>query len=334
MEPIIEKAAQNLRDTVYGAIQIQPTENVVVIYDTEAPLTRIILEGYKQAIPEAEFIDFTSCTVENVREKINALNRGDLVVLLQSTNFRLNEFRFRIELFERGLKTIEHIHLARIDEDQFQTYVNALFYDANFYRPLGHELKKRLDVCEHVVVTCAGTTLTYPVGMESTKLNIGDYTGMKNVGGTFPIGEVFTESKDLTKVNGAVKIFAYAGMDHKMRIVPSFTAHITDGVLTAPEAPQEFQEILKMIAEDEEVLVREFGLGLNRELGKEMVVNDITAFERQLGLHLSLGAKHAIYPKPGLNRKTGRYHVDVFVDIETITIDNEVIYQNGAFTVV
>lgn len=334
MEHIIEKAAINLRDTVFGALNLQKEEKVVVIFDTEAPLTRIILEGYKKAIPEADFIDFTSCTVENVREKINALNRGDLVVLLQSTNFRLNEFRFRIELFERGLKTIEHIHLARIDIDQFQTYVNALFYDANFYRPLGHALKNRLDICENIVVNCAGTTLTYPVGMESAKLNIGDYSGMKNVGGTFPIGEVFTESKDLTKVNGAVKIFAYAGMDHKMRIVPSFTAIITEGVLTAPEAPQEFQEILKMIAEDEEVLVREFGLGLNRELGKEMVVNDITAFERQLGLHLSLGAKHAIYPKPGLNRKTGRYHVDVFVDIETITIDNEVIYQDGAFTVV
>lgn len=334
MQSIIEVAAKNLHDTVYTAINLQPTEKAVVIYDTEAPLTALILEGYKQAIPEAEFIDFRSVTVESVREKINTLTRGDLVVLLQSTNFRLNEFRFRIELFERGLKTIEHIHLARIDESQFETYVNALYYDANFYRPLGTALKQRLDTCEKVRVFCEGTELVYPVGMESSKLNIGDYTGMKNVGGTFPIGEVFTESKDLTKVNGAVKIFAYAGMDHKMRIVTPFTALVTDGVLTAPDAPQEFQEILKMIAEDEEVLVREFGLGLNKALGKEMVVNDITAFERQLGLHLSLGAKHAIYPKPGLNRKTGRYHVDVFIDIETITVDDEVIYQDGAFTVV
>ena len=94
-----------------------------------------------------------------------------------------------------------------IDESQFETYVNALYYDANFYRPLGTALKQRLDTCEKVRVFCEGTELVYPVGMESSKLNIGDYTGMKNVGGTFPIGEVFTESKDLTKVNGAVKIF-------------------------------------------------------------------------------------------------------------------------------
>ena len=334
MQHIIEVVAKNLHDTIYTAINLQQTEKAVVIYDTEAPLTKLILEGYKKAIPEAEFIDFRSVTVESVREKINTLQRGDLVVLLQSTNFRLNEFRFRIELFERGLKTIEHIHLARIDESQFETYCNALYYDANFYRPLGIALKQRLDVCNNVRVMCDGTELVYPVGMESSKLNIGDYTGMKNVGGTFPIGEVFTESKDLTKVNGAVKIFAYAGMDHKMRLVKPFTALVTNGVLTAPDAPQEFQDILKMIAEDEEVLVREFGLGLNRALGKEKVVNDITAFERQLGLHLSLGAKHAIYPKPGLNRKTGRYHVDVFIDIETVTVDDEVIYKDGAFTVV
>lgn len=33
--------------------------------------------------------------------------------------------------------------------------------------------------------------------------------GMKNVGGTFPIGEVFSEPKDLTKVNGELMIFGY-----------------------------------------------------------------------------------------------------------------------------
>ncbi|MEK7452012.1 MAG: hypothetical protein AAB664_01625, partial [Patescibacteria group bacterium] len=78
---------------------------------------------------------------------------------------------------------------------------------------------------------------------------------------------------------------------------------VYDGILTAPDAPQDFKDILDRIREDEDVLVREFGLGLNRAMGKDKIVYDITAFERQYGMHLSLGAKHAIYAKPGLHRK-------------------------------
>ena len=77
--------------------------------------------------------------------------------------------------------------------------------------------------------------------------------------------------------------------------------------------------------------MREFGLGLNPAMGKNLLVNDITAFERQKGMHFSLGAKHAIYAKPGLSRKKGRYHVDVFVDIETIEVDGGIIYKDGNF---
>jgi hypothetical protein len=50
-------------------------------------------------------------------------------------------------------------------------------------------------------------------------------------------------------------------------------------------------------------------------------------------MHLSLGAKHTIYAKPGLHRKKGRYHVDVFVDLEKMMIDNEVVYKDNEFHV-
>jgi leucyl aminopeptidase (aminopeptidase T) len=90
---------------------------------------------------------------------------------------------------------------------------------------------------------------------------------------------------------------------------------------------------LDKIREDEDTTVREFGLGLNRAMSKHRIVSDITAFERQQGLHLSIGAKHAIYPKPGFHRKHGRYHVDIFVDVERIVIDGEAVYQEGRFVV-
>jgi leucyl aminopeptidase (aminopeptidase T) len=157
---------------------------------------------------------------------------------------------------------------------------------------------------------------------------------MKNVGGTFPIGEVFTEPKDLSQVNGDLMIFAFAEMNHQVREFEPFRVRIENGMLSVPgDAPASFHEILEMIRGQEQVMIREFGLGLNRAMGKGRPVSDITAFERMSGLHLSIGAKHAIYKKPGLPAKKMRYHVDVFADIREITIDGEVIYANGAFQV-
>jgi hypothetical protein len=40
------------------------------------------------------------------------------VVLVQSTSFRMDAYRIRIELFKRGLKVIEHVHLSRMPGEQ------------------------------------------------------------------------------------------------------------------------------------------------------------------------------------------------------------------------
>ena len=326
-------AAKNLGDILRDAICLQASEKSLVIFDSEAPLAQIVLEGYREALPHGQFVDFNAVTPEQIMALIEACKPGDLVVLLQSTNFRLNEFRLRIELFQRSLKTIEHVHLKRIPEDQFGRYINALAYDVTMYRSLGSALKNILESAEEVIVTCPGTKLVYQGGMETAKLNVGDYSAMKNIGGTYPIGEVFTEAKELAQVNGEAMIFGYAGEDHLVRIVEPFKVVIEQGKLTTTDAPEEFQKILDLIRADEEVHVREFGLGLNPAMGKYELVSDITAFERQRGMHISLGAKHAIYAKPGLNRKHGRYHVDVFVDIETISVDGKNIYSNGDFVI-
>lgn len=333
MTDLIDLAAKNLSANVREAICLKDSEKALVIFDTDAPLTKILLEGYRRALPQGDFVDFATLTPDEILGRINALTKGDAVILVQSTNFRLNEFRLRIELFQRGLKTIEHMHLSRMSEDQFETYINALAYDPSFYRPLGRALKAKLDGASEVVVECAGTRLTFATPMEDAKLNVGDYSEMANVGGTFPIGEVFTEAQDLEAVNGDAMVFSYANSEHLVQIVKPFPVHIEKGILTAPDAPADFQQILDLIRADEEVIVREFGLGLNPALGKHGLVNDITAFERMRGLHISLGEKHTIYPKPGLKRKTGRYHIDIFVDIERILVDGEPIFADGNYIV-
>lgn len=333
MEEPLSRVTGHLKNILREAISVAPPERALVIFDTEAALTRLLTDAYRIALPDAQFVDIASVTPADVTQLFDALSPKDLVVLVQSTNFRLNEFRVRIEIFKRGLKTIEHTHLGRMPEDQYDAYIDALAYDPAYYRPLGRALKSRLDVAKRTVVECRGTKLVYESGMESTKLNIGDYSDMKNIGGTFPIGEVFTEPNDIKAVNGEALVFAFAGDDHLVRAYEPFLIIIREGVLTSPDGPPEFQAILEKIRQDEETTVREFGLGLNPAMGKHRMVYDITAFERQKGLHFSVGAKHTVYAKPGFHRKHGRYHVDVFIDAERITVDDAVIYEKGEYLV-
>ncbi len=326
------RATQQIKNVLREVLRLQPPEQALVIFDTQAPLARLLTSIYRDALPEGVFVDFDSLSSAEVMDLIQGLKPHDLVVMVQSTNFRLNEFRIRIELFKRELKTIEHLHLERMDASQFDTYFESLAYDPAYYRTFGPKLKADLDRAQRVVVECEGTELIYSGGLEEAKVNIGDYTGMKNVGGTFPIGEVFTEAKELRLVNGQAKIFAFAGDDHRVRMFEPFLVNVHEGILTAAtDAPPEFQSILEKIRLDEEVWVRELGFGMNPALDKQHPLNDITAFERQRGVHLSLGAKHGLYPKPGLNRKDGRYHVDVFVDVKRVLVDDAVVFQNGRY---
>ncbi|MEK7452010.1 MAG: hypothetical protein AAB664_01615 [Patescibacteria group bacterium] len=164
MNTLVSQSTKHLTDIVKDAILLQSTEHALVIFDTIAPLTKIITEGYRNVFeksrnsgpdPNCEFLDFDSTTPEEVIQKLRSLKAGDLVVLVQSMNFRLNEFRIRIELFARGLKTIEHVHLARIQEPQFPVYIEALAYEKDFYHTVGHGLKNRLDTCSKIVVHCS-----------------------------------------------------------------------------------------------------------------------------------------------------------------------------------
>ncbi len=324
MESPISSAAKHVADIVTLAIEHHPSRKALVVFDLRSPLSRLLAEAYATALPYATRLDFDTVTPDRIMEEIQRLEPGDLTALIQSTNFRLSEFRIRIELFQRGLSVIEHVHLERAaDERQIEIYIDALAYDPAYYRERGHILKKRIDAAGTIKVFGAGTVLTYEGGMEETKLNVGDYEGMKNIGGTFPIGEVFSEPRDFSQLNGEAMIFAFAGTDHLVKIREPFKIRIEKGILVSHDGPPEFQGVLDQISAEEDILVREFGVGLNPAMGKDRVVDDITAFERQKGLHLSLGEKHGVYAKPGLVPKKTHFHIDIFVDFERIEADGE-----------
>jgi len=70
-----------------------------------------------------------------------------------------------------------------------------------------------------------------------------------------------------------------------------------------------------------------------KPIARNHIVGNIGTYERMCGLHLSLGAKHGIYLKPGFKRNDGKHHVDVFAVTECLTLDDKVVYRNGAWVV-
>ncbi|QDV05257.1 hypothetical protein Poly30_07530 [Planctomycetes bacterium Poly30] len=332
----IQTAANHTRDLLALAIGHTDEAAAVVVWDGDSELSRALTEAYRLSLPDATFIDFNATEADAIRASFEDLHPGDLVVMIQSTSFRLDAFRIRIELFNRSLKVVEHPHLARMTGEEALIYIESLAYDPAYFRGVGHALKARLDEATVGIVQSAGAVLTFPVGFESAKMNIGDYTGMKNIGGQFPIGEVFTESRDLEAVHGRLTISFFGDTSFNLKRPPHpITLVIEKGRVVATEnSTEEFEEVLECIRRDDgEVWLRELGLGMNRAFTQDRTVLDIGTFERMCGVHVSLGSKHAMYNKPNIRKKTAKHHVDVFAVTERVLLDGDVIYEDGNWVV-
>lgn len=332
-EELIVVATQNVQDIVTIALEHKAPEKALVIYDTHNPLTEIITQAYKNVLPEAQFVDFDTLDKDSIIALCDTLRPKDLVVLIQSTDFRLNQFRIRIHLFQKKLKVIDHLHLYRNTEDSWETYINALAYDPLWYRGVGQKLKHILHNSETLTIQALDSTLTVTGGVEEPKLNIGDYTGMENIGGTFPIGEVFTEARDFSHMNGSIYVYAFAGADYNTAMHEPFRVDIQEGLVVGwgDNAPQEFIDIVALVKTNERALIREIGFGLNRAITKEYYLKDITAFERILGLHMSLGEKHTVYKKTGITPDKTRFHVDLFLEVDSVYTHKVPIYKDKKF---
>ncbi|WP_211463246.1 M29 family metallopeptidase [Collimonas silvisoli] len=329
-------AEKHLRDILSMAIQHAPPHAAMVVSDTRCDLAVALTEAYRRCLPAATFIDFDAVVPDAVLAAFATLEANDLVILIQSTNFRLEAFRIRVELFKRGLKVIEHPHLSRMPGPQALYYIESLAYDPGYYRGVGYALKARIDSARMGVVESGGERLVFASPFEPAKLNIGDYSEMNNVGGQFPIGEVFTEAQDLEAVNGRVRIFVFGDTSfHVNRPQQPITLVIVKGRVSAVlDSTPDFDQVLANIRADEgEVWLRELGFGMNRAFSRERMVSDIGTYERMCGIHLSLGAKHGVYNKASIKRANARYHIDVFAVTDAVYLDDEQVYRNGAWQV-
>lgn len=335
-EKIIITAAEHVRNILSLAIMHSPKQAALVISDAQCSLAIALTEAYRRALPAATFIDFDAVMPADIFAAFKQLVPNDLVVLIQSTSFRLKDFRVRVELFEQSLKVIEHPHLARMFGLEREYYIDSLAYDKNYFRGVGHALKKLIDQAKSGVVDSGDEQLVFASAFEPAKLNIGDYTGMKNIGGQFPIGEVFTEAQDLESVNGCVRIFAFADTSFTVNKPETpITLVITKGRVTdVINSTLELDQVLANIRADEgEVWLRELGFGMNRAFSKDRTVRDIGTYERMCGIHLSLGSKHGVYKKSIFRSRDTWHHVDVFAVTHRVYLDDRIVYENGAWII-
>jgi hypothetical protein len=305
------------------------------VWDARSELARLLRAAYARSLPGAAFLEFDAVPPGEVLAAFERLAPGDLVVLVQSTSFRLDAHRIRLELFRRGLAVIEHPHLARMTGADVPRYVEALAYDREYFRGVGAALKERIDRARTAVIEGGGERLVFSGGLEPAKCNVGDYRALPNRGGQYPIGEVFTESRRLDAVDGRVRVAFFGNRRFEVeRPERPATLVVERGRVTEllDGTPELAAVVAEIRADEGEVRLRELGFGLNRALGPQRVVRDIGTFERMCGVHLSLGAKHASYAKPEIARGRARHHVDVFLDAEAVWLDDERVFAGGAWT--
>jgi aminopeptidase len=273
--------------------------------------------------------------IESVKNELISLPPGSIVVLIQSTNFRLSTFRIRLELFHRGIHVIEHNHLAYIPEEQFSTFISALQYRTPEYKKLEQAFSQAFSQADTVMIeSVGGSRLTFGP-LEPIRGNTGDYSSVENKWWTFPIGEVFTEAIDLSSVSWKCLVDTYPREDFSVEICEPFELVIENGrVLPSPYFPPGFQKLYDWVVQYEgEVMVRELWFGLNPAISTATPLRDINFHERKLGVHLSLGKKHGIYGKKLPKTEVQRFHIDVFIALNSVYVGQKNIFSNGKWII-
>ncbi len=325
---ILEKNLQIYHPDLIG-------KKVVLVYDTDSILSRLISDWYIEnlkAYPNAEIILYSSIKSNDLREKLLSLEEWRAVIMVESTNFRLEEFRIRINLQKRKVANIEHNHLVYIKEYETKTYLEAISYQSPYFQKVSNWLKSKVENGNTIKVVSPNlSTMTLEWWFEEMKQNTWNFP-LNNRYGTLPFWENFSEVKDFSLVNWELYIRAYPLEDLQVRICETpFKVTVKESLITYDknEVPAEFDTLMnKIIVSEWEVMIRELGFWLNKAISFKNTLSDVNPFERLSGFHLSLGKKHNIYRKKLKSNIVQRYHIDVFPAVSEIYIDDELVFDS------
>src|SRR4051794_34045920 len=117
MSATAAEATRHVRDTLAIALEHTDAHTALLVVDTRTALARLLVEAYQKCLPSARVLSFDEAGNEATKAAFAELREKDLVVLIQSSVFRIPEYRTRVELFRRGIKVVEHSNLDRMSDN-------------------------------------------------------------------------------------------------------------------------------------------------------------------------------------------------------------------------
>ena len=91
---------EDIQHLIAATIGPAPEAHILLVVDRACPLAIQLGDAYKAALPQAHAMLFEALDPLPVLQAMQKLTKGDVAILVQSTSFRLNTFRFRLELFK------------------------------------------------------------------------------------------------------------------------------------------------------------------------------------------------------------------------------------------
>jgi aminopeptidase len=339
-----EKLIKATKDILEKNMTIKETpysENeILLIYDLESPLSTLVANAYIKNLEniKSENIDINTVDKEELIKRLWALKEHSTVILVQSTNFRLDNFRIRLQLHNNWVWCLGHNHLLYMKDTEYENYADAIEYLTPYYDDLSLKLKILSDKSNLMKFVCNDwSTMVVEWWVEDMKQNTWNYEWKKR-GWTLPIWENFTEAKNFDLVNWELSIIIYPRMDFQIyKFDKPIKIKIKHSFITCEDknAPKEFLELLELIktSEDNEVMLRELWFGLNPNINNDKQLADVNFFERKAWFHVSIWKKHQIYRKKIHKDIVQRYHIDIFPDIKEIYIDDVIIFENDKYLI-
>ena len=336
------KATKNILEKNLNIKESPYSDNeILLVYDLESPLSKLVADAYIKNLDniDSEIIDINTVNKEELIKRLWALKEHSTVILVQSTNFRLDNFRIRLQLHNNGVWCLEHNHLLYMKGDEYETYADAISYMTPYYDEISNKLKDLADNAEEMKFICHNwSVMTIKGWFDNMKQNTWNYEWKKRWG-TLPIWENFNEATDFDSVNWELSILIYPWMDFQINKADKpFTIKINKSFITCNDknAPKEFIELLDLIkaSEDNEVMLRELWFGLNPNITNEKQLADVNFFERKEWFHVSIWKKHQIYRKKIHKSVVQRYHIDIFPDIKEIYVGDKKIFENDKYIII
>ena len=137
-------------------------QNRVITSHNIAENINIGLDHHKKIDVTTEEVVAIDPQIESIKNSLTSLPKNSIVILVQSTNFRLSTFRIRLELFHRDIHVVEHNHLAYIKESEFDTFIDSLVYRTDEYVRLEQEFTRLSERASDTrIISSNGSVLTF-----------------------------------------------------------------------------------------------------------------------------------------------------------------------------